>query len=194
MSLTLNDVFIKHPECLKRMKPENNVVALLQTAEDGDKVIFGTNLITDHGVIFYAHQLAAETPPLNFYGADRRMLLQNPASSVTITPSNTARYGSFANPITDSSKITEVPALDNTDADNGGRAANTVTWKTIWAAADFGQQPTDNEIRGGCIHARGDVPTSTSELLAHWVFAAPFRKTSTDTLTVWVNHTLGRSS
>ena len=81
-----------------------------------------------------------------------------------------------------------------------GKGANVVTYKFTWTTGQINTGST-NPITGGAILATGNVTSSSgnaqtiatdAKILTRWNFASPatFHKTSTDTLTLYVNHTM----
>ncbi len=192
MSLTISDGIIKHPD-YKNKRPEQNVIARVTNKNGKDRLYFGKNIVTAAGILFYAKRIgnAAVDAP-NFFDDTRRIALQNPpeGTSLGIAPENT--YEQFMNPITNGSTTPDLPIVNNLDADNTESGASVVTWRGDWTASSFGQGNADDLIRGGCIHTAGDPPVDgTAALLAHWEFTVAFRKTTSDTLTVWINHGVG---
>ena len=76
------------------------------------------------------------------------------------------------------------PKTNDTDADNTGAGLDVVTYLTSWTTTDFNA----TGIIGGCIHDNSS-PVSGTKLLTHFSIAS-FDKTSSDTLKVFVNHTM----
>ncbi len=188
MSLTISEGIIKHPD----YKPGHNVIARVTNKDGKDRLYFGKNLVTAAGILFYAQRIGnAAVATTNFFGAGRRIALQNPPSATAIVPAADATYADFVNPITSGATTPGEPEVNNLDADNTESGVSVVTWRGDWTASSFGQGNADDLIRGGCIHAAGDSPEAGTTLLAHWEFDVAFRKTTSDTLTVWVNHGVG---
>ena len=171
-----------------------NVCVAKTFIEDGYEVIdtiYGHNIITNEGVDFYAKQMAPTLSlgsTLNFYSGTRMELRTGAA-----TPAADDTYTDVTTPITASRKTTSTPALNNTDTLNTSNAAAdrdvTITYKVEYSTSDFS---SSNSIIGGCIH-NVSAPASSTKLLSHWTFETGFTKASTDSLTVWLNHKLGRA-
>jgi hypothetical protein len=92
------------------------------------------------------------------------------------------------------------PKANDLDADNSGKGVDIVTYKFTWTTGQI-NTGSGNAITGGCIVQTSDVTSSNgsiqsipsgTKLLTRWNFASPasFHKTSTDTLTLYVNHTM----
>ena len=174
-----------------------NVVAVLQHAEGRDLVetfIYGNNVITNEGISFYAKQ-SAPTLDLgtttDFYNGTR-MELQNPSSSDTTSTDDT--YSDVSNPITDS-RISINVEINNTDNLNtsitADERATTITYKAEYSPTSFNTDGVNN-ITGGCIHSSA-TPTANTVLLSHWNFDTSFPKSVTDSVTIWLNHRIGRA-
>jgi hypothetical protein len=178
-------------------KKQNNVIAVLGVPESlsprKDKTeiikkwIFGKNLVTDDGEIYYALKGCGETPATNENFLQGRIELNNPSSADTLVATDT--YDEMLTPITASRKtITATyPQTVDPDADNTGDGTNVVTYKYEWTTTDFSNGGTT--IKGGSIHDNAS-PTGPTKLLTHFNFASPFDKTTSDTLKVFVNHTM----
>lgn len=166
--------------------PRNNVIAV-RTKPEGRHLLkewfFGHNIVTNDGDIFYAKKGAGESPAAN-EGASR-MELQNPASADT--PAKGDTYTNVTTPITGSRKTFDAtyPKTNDTgDTDNTGDAVDAVSYRVSWATTDFNA----TGIKGGCIHDNAS-PVGATKLLTHFVLTS-FDKGATDTLKVFVNHTM----
>lgn len=162
-----------------------NVEAILTRPEgDGSYLLkqrfYGANLVTDDGDIYYAQQGAGGAVTDDFAGANGRCVL----TTTTDTPAKGDTYADVLGPIAASNKghTSTYPKQNDLDADNTGKGTKVTTYKFNWLTTDF----SDNDIEGGCIHAGGGTPGGN--ILCYWQFAAPFAKTSADTLTLYVNH------
>ena len=85
------------------------------------------------------------------------------------------------------------PKADDTgNSENTGAAVDAVTYKFAWTTAQINTS-AGNAITGGAIYDVGQSsPVNATKLLTHWNFTSPasFHKTNTDTLTLYVNHTM----
>ena len=122
-------------------------------------------------------------------------VLQNPSSADSIAKTDT--YQQISNPITTSGAVSGLesgyPKADDTgNSENTGAAVDAVTYKFAWTTAQINTS-AGNAITGGAIYDVGQSsPVNATKLLTHWNFTSPasFHKTNTDTLTLYVNHTM----
>lgn len=166
---------------------DNNICAV-KTTFDGVEAVdkswhYGANLVTDDGDIYYAIKAQSQTAlgaNANF-GSGRLELRTGSA-----TPAKANTYTSVTTPVTTSRKVfdSNYPKTNDTDADNTGAGLDVVTYLTSWTTTDFNA----TGIIGGCIHDNSS-PVSGTKLLTHFSIAS-FDKTSSDTLKVFVNHTM----
>ncbi len=166
------------------LDPKNNICAITQDSLSGyQQWHWASNIVTNDGDIFYAKQGAGETPATNENFAIGRCELR----TGTATPAKADTYTNVTTPVTTSRDTLEVgyPKTNDTSADNTGGATDAVSYKYYWATTDFNA----NGITGGCVHDNA-TPSGATKLLTHWTFSASFSKTSTDTLTLFVNHTM----
>lgn len=187
----------KQPKRLSRFleyDPKNNIVAVLSKKEVNNTSsgrwemiknwIYGMNLVTNDGDIFYAKKAAGETPSTNENFLSGRMELNNPGSADT--PAKTDTYDEMLTPITASRKTftATYPKTNDGDADNTGAGVDIVTYLTSYTTSDFNA----TGIKGGVIHDNAS-PTGSSKILTHWTITS-FDKSSSDTLKMFVNHTM----
>ena len=182
------------------INPKLNI-CVVKTDKDGNKSwLYGQNQVTNDGDVYYATRAgvdpsATTLPDPNFF--DAACVLQNPSSADTIAKTDT--YANVSNPIVTSGAVQDCvsgfPKVNDTTTENTGKDVDAVTYKFSWTTAQINTS-SGNPITGGCIidsgDASGDTVTSTSKLLTHWNFVSPssFHKTNTDTLTLYVNHTM----
>jgi hypothetical protein len=170
--------------------PNNNVQAVLVKQEGSYLVkdwIFGANIVTTDGAIYYAKMGADETPSANEMFKTGRMELR----TGTATPADTDTYSAVTTPVTTSRKVIDTgypKTNDTTDTDNTGDGVNVVSWRVSWTTGDFNA----TAIKGGCVHDNAS-PVAGSKLLTHWTFGAQFDKTASDTLKVFVNHSIAHA-
>ena len=189
----------------KNPNPEHNICLVAEHADGTKAWWYGGNLVTDDGDIYYAQQSAyvgsGSAPSPNFYVCS--CVLQNP-SSADSDGSNAFKNDTFAqvsNPIltgtaTSSWSVQAVesgyPKANDSESDNTGKGANVVTYKFTWTTGQI-NTGSGNAITGGAIYDVGQSsPVNATKLLTHWNFTSPasFHKTNTDTLTLYVNHTM----
>lgn len=153
-----------------------NVIAVLaDEARESVLVIPGKNIVTNAGDLYYAQKAAGESPSVVFTSGGLRMGSNGAAPAKTDTD-----VGTF---LADTGKAVSsgYPKTNDTDADNSGTAVDSVTWKFEYTTA----QANVAGIAEGAICNSISAPTSA---LSHFLFAAPFAKTSANTLKVFVNH------
>lgn len=176
-------------------------ICVVKTDKDGNKSwLYGKNQVTNDGDIYYATRAGTApsvqtAPDPNFF--DAACVLQNPSSADTIAKTDT--YAQVSNPIVTSGAVKDVesgfPKVNDTTTENTGKDVDAVTYKFTWTTSQI-DTSSGNPITGGCIidsaDASGDSVTGSAKILTHWNFVSPssFHKTNTDTLTLYVNHTM----
>lgn len=163
------------PEFSSEQGLHMNVLAQLQTPA-GVQLIPAHNIITDAGDLWYAQKAMGETPTNDFAGGKGVMCSAG-------TPGKTANYSSFT-PIASAALAVDAtyPKRNDGDANNTGAGVDIVTWRFSYSAASF----ANAAITHGLITLT--TATGTDPLLTGFAFAASFAKTTSDPLTVWVNH------
>ena len=147
------------------------------------------NLVTDDGDKYYAIQGAGETPAADEDFSMSTALFE--LGSTAITEAKADTYMQFnagaANPISGSLKayISGYPKTNDTgDADNTGDAIDAVSYAVDYTAGDF----NDTDIEQGII-VDDAVPVDANIILTHYSFTS-FAKSASDTLKIFVNHTM----
>ncbi len=146
--------------------------------KNGEKKIWEThNLITNDGDLFCCEKLAGETPTNAFVNC----VLGTGSTAATKTDD----YDNMT-PISGSNKAPSsgYPKTNDTDSDNTGKGADICTWKYEWATGDF----NNSAVREGCITIAS--PTSGSKIFNRWVEDSAYEKSSSATLTQYVNITI----
>jgi hypothetical protein len=164
------------------INPDLNI-CIVKTSADGEKSwIYGKNIVTNDGDLYYAQKAAGESPTSDFGGSNGRMELRTGSA----TPAKGDAYAQVATPVTASRKALDsnYPKTNDGDSDNTGAGTDIVTWRTSWTTSDFNA----NAIIGGCIHVGGGSPASGTKVLSHFSITS-FNKTTSDTLKIFVNHT-----
>ena len=175
------------------LNPDDNVCVVKSTYDGVDLVgkdwMYGANLVTNDGDIFYAKQAVTEANGSNEDFEAGRMELQNPSSADT--PAKTDTYQQVSTPVTTSRKVfvasPNYPLRNDSDSDNTGAGTDIVTFLNSWTTSDFNA----TGIKGGCIHDNAS-PVNATKILTHFTISS-FDKTSSDTLKVFVNHTMNGS-
>ena len=182
------------------INPKLNI-CVVKTDKDGNKSwLYGQNQVTNDGDIYYATRAGVNPtsqvlPDPNFF--DAACVLQNPSSADSIAKGDT--YAQVSNPIVTTGAVKDVesgfPKVNDTTTENTGKDVDAVTYKFAWTTAQINTS-SGNPITGGCIidsgDATGDSVSGSAKILTHWNFVSPstFHKTNTDTLTLYVNHTM----
>lgn len=154
------------------------VSAVLQHPElELELVIPGMNIVTNDGDLYYAQSSVAETPTDDFDGA---------AAGFRLGTSNTAPAKGDTDVTTEDAagrKATDAtyPQTDDPDGDNLNSGLDIVTWRVSYTIAEA----IITGIQEGAIVDDRTTPTAA---LTHFLFAASFNKTASDTLKVFVNH------
>ena len=206
------DMFWSKTPQTNTINPKLNI-CVVKTDENGNKTwLYGQNQVTNDGDVYYATRAgvnpsATTLPDPNFF--DAACILQNPATaddntasgSPSVYPFKNDTYANFTTPIVTSGAVQDVqpnyPKVNDVAniAENTGADVAAVTYKFVWSTVQI-DTSVGNPITGGCIidsaDAAGDTVTAGSKILTHWNFVSPssFHKTGTDTLTLYVNHTM----
>jgi len=179
----------------RTLDSKNNICVVLKKTDGSKHWFYGSNLVTNDGDIYYAKKGAGESPSSNenFGLTKASCILQNPSSADT--PAKADDYGEVTDPIVTSGAeklvSSNYPKSNDQDADNSGKGVDVITYKFEWTTAQI-DTSSGNAITGGCILDTDATPANGVKILTHWNFASPasFHKTSTDTLTLYVNHTM----
>tara|TARA_R110002020_G_scaffold51224_3_gene145107 strand:+ start:1952 stop:2551 length:600 start_codon:yes stop_codon:yes gene_type:complete len=179
--------------------PKNNICVVLKKDNGSKHWFYGSNIVTNDGDIYYAKRSCGETPATNenfgaiASGAGATCILQNPSSADSLAKADA--YGQVSNPIVTSGAqkdcTSAYPKTNDGDSDNTGAGTDVVTYKFAWTTSQI-DTSSGNAITGGCIVDKAATLGSAIKILTHWNFSSPasFHKTSTDTLTLYVNHTM----
>lgn len=152
-----------------------NVLAQLSTPT-GIQLIPAHNIVTDAGDLWYAQKAMAETPTNDFAGGKGVMCSAG-------TPGKSADYADFTAIASASLNVDATyPKRNDGDSNNTGAGTDIITWRFSYSAASFAAAT----ISHGLITL--STATGTDPLLTGFAFASPFAKTTSDPLTVWVNH------
>jgi len=174
---------------------KTNVVAVLGKPEylGSDKYelirewIYGANIVGDDGDIFYAKQACEEAQGANEDFEQGNFVMQNPG--IQDTPAKTDTFTNITTPITASLKAfvatPDYPLTNDLDGDNTGAGLDVATYLVSYTTGDFNA----NGINGGAILDDLTTPATSAKLLTHFSITA-FNKTASDTLKVFVNHTM----
>lgn len=161
-------------------KPPIYIPAFIERLAELPRVVLASNIVTNCGDIHYAQRSSTEAVT-NSYAYTYMCTSRLSALGKTITSSDFVLVGSSGK-----AQTASYPQTDDADGDNTGAGVDIVTWLTTYAAADF----TANGITDGIITNSGEVDVGGGTLLTGYTFTTSFNKAITDTLKVFVNHTL----
>lgn len=180
----------RHPHYIRKglpFDPRNNVVAVLARKEGRKDIvkkwIFGANIVTNDGDIYYAKKACGESPASNENFLQARAELRTGSA----TPAKGDTYTNVTTPVTASRKTitsTYPKTNDTGDADNTGDAVDAASYAYSWTTSDFNA----TAIIGGALHDNAS-PVNATKLLTHFSITS-FDKTASDTLKLFVNHTM----
>ena len=155
------------------LRGDYNIMAVLRDMRTGQtRRIPGRNLVTNDGDAYFAQKVGGSEP---FTVAGIRLGLGTPTPGKTDTD-----VASF---LTGGTKAVDAgyPKVSDDDADNSAYAsADSNTWRFSFGTADG----NGTAIREGAIV---DNLTTPTKAVNHFVFAANFNKTTSDTLKVFSN-------
>lgn len=155
-------------------KEKCNCVALLKDIRTGEeRVVLGANLVTATGDRWYAESVVDSqtwTPAFMRLG-----------SATTTGSKASIDVGTY---LSTTAKAIDAgyPRTADNDSDNTSGGITVVTWRVSWATGEANV----NSIAEFAVCDSGT--TNPTKALNHAVFAAPFSKTSNDTLKVFANH------
>lgn len=154
-----------------------HVTAVLLRGDGTRELIETRNIISADGDRYYAQRGAGETPTNAFNALHLGTGATTPAKSDTAT-----NFTAIAN----SGKLvaTGYPKTNDTDPDNTGKGATVVTWKFSYGAAEGPFTGVTEAI----VTVGADALTAGEPILSHFRFPSTFSKTTSDTLSIWVNH------
>ncbi len=177
-------------ERIQAKPKKDNVIRVLTRPEGKDFIKefdYTHNVVTNDGEIFYAKMGAGETPASNEDFSAGRFELGTTAYTEAETDTFNEFDVSGTSKISGSRKVftgTYPKTNDTGDADNTGDAVDAVSYAVSYTTGDF----NDTDIEQGCIHDNAS-PVSGTKLLCVWSFTS-FAKTASDTLKVFVNHSM----
>lgn len=174
---------------------KTNVIAVLSKPEylgsDRYEMIkehrYGANIVTDDGDIFYAKAAVGETQTAEEDFLNGNFVLQNP--SIQDTPAKPDTFNEVTTSLSATLKAfvatPNYPLRNDLDADNTGAGVDVVTYLVSYTTGDFNA----TGINGGAILDDLTTPATTAKLLTHFLLTS-FNKTASDTLKVFVNHSM----
>lgn len=177
----------------QKSKVLGRLVVVLENQKTGEKRVYTSkNIVTNAGDLYYAERgalLTTGTPispvPTNFTDTngvpDMIMELYNGASSA---PAKGNDRSAMAGLVTGSAKAmdTGYPKVNDADSDNTGAGVDIITYRVSYLTSEANASNIADVI------LTNPTPGASEPLLMHAEFGAPFTKTSSDTLKVFVNH------
>jgi len=166
---------------VEKLLVDNNVIAIVHDGKGKIKdIAVGDNIVTDDDDLYYAQTACGETPDADHTFTS--MYLGNGAAAGWGKTDTYDELTLIAG--TEKAKSTGYPKTNDQDADNTGAGTDVATWKFEYVPADGNW----TGITEACIGMASIV--AGKPVLTGFDFAASFGKTSSDYLTVYVNHTM----
>lgn len=179
------DALVERVRRSSGLRPEfvnvgGQVLAIVRHAHlDLELIVPGVNIVTNDGDTYYAQSIAGESPTDDFDGTNSGLRLGSAATSPAKTDTDVTTFLSGSGHALDAT----YEKTNDADADNTGAGVDIVTWR-------FSYLTSEGNVSGIQEGAIVDNRTTPTAALTHFLFAASFNKTSSDTLKVFVNHTL----
>jgi len=178
------ETFMKKSVIDKLMKDDRvqiigNVIAVIENVKTGHKrIVHGVNIITDKGDKFYAQMACAETPDDDFDGASSGLRMGSDNTTPVKANNDVGTFLAGTAHALDGG----YEKTDDDDPDNTGKGIDIITWRYSYLTSEGN---ADAIIEGAIV----DDKVTPTGALCHFLFAAAFDKTASDTLKVFVNHT-----
>jgi hypothetical protein len=171
--------WIPNPKFIRALfeqNPKQNVIVATYKGRKLLDFVFGQNIVTTTGEIYYAQKACGESPT-NAY-LDMYLGSNGPA-----TPAKTDNRGNFTD-IGSSNKANSAgyPKSNDNDTDNTGNGANTISWLFSYAAND------GNFANIGWCYITKHSPAANDSLLCSVKFGANWNKDGNTSAKVFVNH------
>jgi hypothetical protein len=161
---------------IRGMDDGHNVLAVVRDKFGKVKsAVRGKNIVTNAGDTFYAQMGAGESPTYSFANC-----FLGDSAVAEAKDDDFSDLSLIAS--TEKAPSSGYPKSNDSDADNTGKAVDSVTYKYEWTTSDF----NSSTINCGGIAESG--ASGTDPLLTRFKFSAQFEKTASDTLTLYVNH------
>jgi len=184
-------IFTRRPSGIIQI--EGKVVAVVRDFASGriKDTLETRNIVNDQGDLFYAYRATDAQPTTALFtnGSVKTFDgIMELYKSVSAAPSKGAvRSGLTAGVlITGSAKVmdTGYPKRNDTDTDNTGKGTDVVTYKVSYLTSEANDSTIDDVI------ITNPSPSTGDNLLMWADGLGSFTKTSSDTLVVYVNHTM----
>ena len=156
------------------------VLAVLRNERLGlESLVPGLNIVTNDGDTYYAQSAVGEAPDDDFDDASSGLRLGDDNTSPTKTDTDVTAFLATSAHALDGT----YPMTDDSDGDNTGSGVDIVSWRYSYLISEGN---VVDIIEGAVVDDR----TTPTAALTHFLFAGVFTKTSSDTLKVFVNHTM----
>jgi hypothetical protein len=187
-ALSTKELEEQYTKSAEKLKAEWCNVHAIKHSLEGNYIvrnhIWGANIVTDAGDVFYAQRAALETPTNDFAGANGRLVLR---TGTVATPLKTHTYTNVTSPVSSShkTKSTGYPRTNDPDSlNNVTNKSRKLTWKMEYLTSEANA----TGILGGAYHIGGGSPVAGTLLLCHFNFASTIAKTIDEILAVYINH------
>lgn len=178
-----------------RCKIHGDVCAVLRDASTGEikSVHKSQNLVLDAGDLYYAECGVAATQQSNFTTASTPFPFDGQMEmfkSVSVAPTKAASRSGMVGKAGPSSGSTTksmdatYPKVNDLDADNTGKGADVLTYKVSYTAGDWSDAGTFDDV-----DLTNPTPIAADAMLM-WADGLAVVKSSSDTLVVYINHTI----
>lgn len=168
------------------------ICGVLKDAETGEVLERwqGKNLITNAGALYYAERGVKQSVPTNFTDGSGNWdgIISMGDTASPVTPTAADDYGDIS-PVANGTKVIEstYPKVNDTDPDNSGAGVRTMTYKyvfpTTFSFTGISEIVITNPSPGA------SEPILTKSIASSWTPSGNKSKTTSQTLTWYVNHT-----
>ena len=138
------------------------------------------NIVTNDGDVYYAQLAMGDTITDDFQAAGAGLRNGSGSTAPVKTDTDAETFLTGTDHVIDAT----FPKSNDGDADNTGSGTSVMTWTYSYTTA---QGNANGYANGGISDVRAGPSTA---VLTHFLYAASFNKTSSDTLKVIVNHTV----
>ena len=168
----------KMAEALFKQHPDENAVAILRKGKDLVGFVFGKNIVTTTGDVYYAQKACGETPTNNY--TDMYLCSAHVGNNTMVKTDNRANFTDIAS--TNKTKSANYPKTADNDTDNTGNGANIASWLFSYAAGDF------NNASIAYAYVTKNAPGASESLLCGITFNGTWAKDANTSAKVFVNH------
>lgn len=168
----------KIARALFKRSPQENVVVLLKKKGKLLDYVFGRNIVTSAGDIYYAQKACTETPTNNY--TDMYLCNAHVGNNAMVKTDNRANFTDIAG--TNKTKSANYPRTSDPDTDNTGNGANICSWLFSYAAGD------GNWAGIAYAYVTKNTPGASESLLCGISFNGTWAKDANTSAKVFVNH------